>query len=111
MLHGATIIGDYWQKINKFRNFLLLITLIHIKTQTVTGMAFVKTSTGFGTGGAISMALFGDVKLMKSVVGEDLGVKASGPIPNYDTAVSFIHAGAHRIGSRRGVDIVKGSSD
>jgi deoxyribose-phosphate aldolase len=74
-------------------------------------MDFVKTSTGFGFGGFTSAATLGDVKLMKSVVGDKLGVKASGPIADYDTAVAFIHAGAHRIGTRKGIDIIKDCPD
>jgi deoxyribose-phosphate aldolase len=75
------------------------------------GMDYVKTSTGFGTGGIVSIATLGDVKLMKRTVGEDMRVKASGPIADYDTAVALINAGAHRLGSRKGVDILKGCSD
>ena len=74
-------------------------------------MDYVKTSTGFGTGGIVSIATIGDVKLMKRVVGMDMGVKASGPIADYDTAVAFIHAGAHRIGSRKGIELLRGCSD
>ena len=75
------------------------------------GMDYVKTSTGFATAGFISLATIGEVKLMKSIVGMDMGVKASGPIGDYDTAVALIHAGAHRIGSRKGVELLKGCSD
>ena len=75
------------------------------------GMDFVKTSTGFGVSGFTSTATLGDVKLMKSVVGMDMGVKASGPIGDYDTAVAMINAGAHRIGSRNGVSILMGCTD
>ena len=75
------------------------------------GMDYVKTSTGFGTGGLISTAYIGDIKLMKQVVGTDMGVKAAGPIWDYDTAVALINAGAHRIGSRKGVELLKGCTD
>jgi deoxyribose-phosphate aldolase len=71
------------------------------------GMDYVKTSTGFGSGAAI----LGDVKLMKQTVGVDMGVKAAGPIGDYDTAVAMLHAGAQRLGSRRGIDILKGCPD
>jgi deoxyribose-phosphate aldolase len=74
-------------------------------------MDYVKTSTGFGTGAFTSIATLGDVKLMKKTVGMDMGVKASGPITDYDTAVALINAGAHRIGSRKGVELLKGCSD
>lgn len=71
------------------------------------GLDYVKTSTGFGT----SAAVLGDVKLMKATVGEDMGVKAAGPIGDYETAVAMLHAGAQRLGSRRGIDILKGCPD
>lgn len=61
--------------------------------------------------GIVSIATIGDVKLMKEVVGMDLGVEAFGPISDYDTAVAFINAGTHRISSRNGVKLLKGSSD
>jgi len=71
------------------------------------GMDYVKTSTGFGT----SAAVLGDVKLMKQMVGVEMGVKAAGPIGDYETAVAMLHAGAQRLGSRRGIDILKGCPD
>jgi deoxyribose-phosphate aldolase len=63
---------------------------------------FVKTSTGFGTGGAT----IEDVKLMKKTVGYDALVKASGGVRTYEDAVKMIEAGASRIGTSNGVDIV-----
>lgn len=63
---------------------------------------FVKTSTGFSTGGAT----LADVTLMKSVVGSKLQVKASGGIRDYKTALSMIQAGATRLGTSSGVSIV-----
>lgn len=66
------------------------------------GADFVKTSTGFSSGGATSR----DVALMKSVVGEKLFVKAAGGIRNYATAIEMIKAGADRIGSSAGVEIL-----
>ena len=69
-----------------------------------TGMDYVKTSTGFGSGAAI----LGDVKLMKQVVGDKLGVKAAGPIADYETARAMLMIGADRLGSRRGMDILAG---
>jgi deoxyribose-phosphate aldolase len=71
------------------------------------GMDYVKTSTGFGSGAAI----LGDVKLMKQTVGTDMGVKAAGPIGDYETAAAMLHAGAQRLGSRRGIDILMGCPD
>lgn len=64
---------------------------------------FVKTSTGFGTGGAS----LEDVKLMKSIVGEELQVKASGGIRDAETAKKYINAGASRIGTSSGIAIVE----
>jgi len=72
-----------------------------------TGMDYVKTSTGFGSGAAI----LGDVKLMKQVVGDKLGVKAAGPIADYETARAMLMIGADRLGSRRGMDILAGCPD
>lgn len=66
------------------------------------GAAFVKTSTGFGTGGAT----VGDVQLMKNIVGENMGVKASGGIGCLKDAIKMIEAGASRIGTSNGVKIM-----
>lgn len=65
------------------------------------GSDFVKTSTGFSTGGAT----ISDVELMKNVVGEKLSVKAAGGIRDYATAAEMIKAGADRIGTSAGVEI------
>lgn len=67
------------------------------------GAHFVKTSTGFSTGGAT----IEDVKLMKSIVGDKLEVKASGGIRDFQTAKEMIEAGATRLGTSSGVKIVK----
>lgn len=64
---------------------------------------FVKTSTGFSTGGATAE----DVKLMKSVVGDELKVKASGGVRTKEDAMKMIEAGADRIGASSGISIVK----
>ena len=64
---------------------------------------FVKTSTGFSTGGATVE----DVKLMRSIVGS-MGVKASGGIRDAETARKMIEAGATRLGTSASVEIVKG---
>jgi len=69
------------------------------------GADFVKTSTGFGTGGAT----IEDVKLMRKVVGDKLGVKAAGGIRTYEEALAMINAGANRIGTSSGVKIIEGS--
>lgn len=68
------------------------------------GAQFVKTSTGFGGGGATVE----DVKLMKSIVGEKLEVKASGGIKDAQQALALISAGATRLGTSSGVLIVQG---
>lgn len=59
------------------------------------GADFVKTSTGFSTGGATEQ----DVRLMRETVGEDMGVKASGGIRDTETARKMIKAGASRLGT------------
>jgi deoxyribose-phosphate aldolase len=66
------------------------------------GAAFVKTSTGFSAGGATEE----DVRLLRSVVGPELGVKASGGIRDAHTADRMIAAGADRLGTSAGVAIV-----
>ncbi len=70
------------------------------------GAHFVKTSTGFAKGGAT----VDDVELMKKVVGEEMEVKASGGVRDYDTAVEMINAGATRIGASAGISIVNRSA-
>ena len=64
---------------------------------------FIKTSTGFGTGGATVE----DVKLMKSVVGDEVKVKAAGGIRDLKTSLAMIEAGAERLGTSAGVAIVE----
>ena len=68
------------------------------------GADYVKTSTGFSTGGATVE----DVKLMKEVVGDRLKIKASGGIRDYKKAKAMVDAGASRIGASASIDIVKG---
>jgi len=70
------------------------------------GAHFVKTSTGFSTGGATVE----DVQLMKETVGTTMEVKASGAVRSYDDAIRMINAGATRIGTSSGVSIVKGET-
>jgi deoxyribose-phosphate aldolase len=67
------------------------------------GADFVKTSTGFGTGGAT----IEDVELMRRVVGSEMGVKAAGGIRTYTEALAMIKAGASRLGASAGVKIVQ----
>ncbi len=69
------------------------------------GADYVKTSTGFGTGGA----LVKDVKLMRETVGDNFGVKASGGVSSYAEAMEMIEAGATRLGTSKGVKIMEGS--
>ena len=66
------------------------------------GAHFVKTSTGFSTGGATTY----DIALMRKTVGPKMGVKASGGIRDYETAMAMIEAGANRIGASAGIAIV-----
>ena len=68
------------------------------------GADFVKTSTGFSTGGATVE----DVALMRKTVGPDMEVKASGGARSYEDALAFIKAGATRIGASSGVAIMEG---
>jgi deoxyribose-phosphate aldolase len=68
------------------------------------GANFVKTSTGFSTGGATRE----DISLMRQTVGPDVGVKASGGVRNTNDAQLLIEAGATRIGASSGVAIVNG---
>jgi len=69
------------------------------------GVDFVKTSTGFSTGGAT----IEDVKLMREVVGPEMGVKASGGVRDQETARLMIEAGATRLGTSASVAIVTGT--
>jgi len=71
------------------------------------GADFVKTSTGFGPGGAT----LEDVRLLKRTVGDGMGVKAAGGIRDYETAVAMLEAGADRIGTSSGVQILEGAPD
>ena len=79
-----------------------------IKACTIAKMAkadFVKTSTGFNTGGAT----IEDIRLMRKVVGPNMGVKASGGVRDTVTARAMMAAGASRIGTSSGIGIVRGS--
>jgi deoxyribose-phosphate aldolase len=84
--------------------------IVACEAATRAGAHFVKTSTGFSSGGA----LVEDVTLMRATVGPSIGVKASGGVRDYETARKMIEAGASRIGTSSGVSIVnggKGSED
>jgi deoxyribose-phosphate aldolase len=69
------------------------------------GADFVKTSTGFGPGGAT----VADVALMRRVVGDDMGIKAAGGVGDLETLRAMVDAGATRIGASAGVRIVGGA--
>jgi len=69
------------------------------------GAHFVKTSTGFSKAGAT----IEDVKLMRATVGSEMGVKASGGVRTFIEAISMVEAGANRIGTSSGVQIVQQS--
>ena len=80
--------------------------VIACKLAKKAGADFVKTSTGFSTGGATVE----DIALMRKTVGPDMGVKASGGVRSYETAVAMIEAGATRLGTSSGVAIMQGIS-
>ena len=66
------------------------------------GADFVKTSTGFSTGGATAH----DVKLMRDTVGPEMGVKASGGVRTHEDLIAMVEAGANRIGTSNGTKII-----
>lgn len=74
------------------------------KLAVMAGADYVKTSTGFSTGGATAE----DVALMRGVVGDGVGVKASGGIRDTETALKMVEAGASRLGTSATIKIVKG---
>ena len=76
--------------------------MIACQLSKAAGADFVKTSTGFGPGGAT----VADVALMRRVVGPKIGVKAAGGVGSYSDAQEMIAAGATRIGASAGVAIV-----
>ena len=76
------------------------------KAAKAAGATFVKTSTGFGTGGATA----GDIKLMRETVGAEMGVKASGGVRSYDDVKVMVENGATRIGASSGIQIMKDAS-
>ena len=72
------------------------------KAAKAAGADFVKTSTGFSTGGATVEA----VKLMRETVGPEMGVKASGGVRTHEDLVAMVEAGANRIGTSSGAKII-----
>lgn len=68
------------------------------------GADFVKTSTGFGSGGAT----FTDIELIKSITQNKIQIKASGGIRDFETAIKYIESGVTRIGTSNGIHIVTG---
>jgi len=81
--------------------------IVAISLAKVAGAHFVKTSTGFGPGGATVE----DVSLMRKLVGADMGVKASGGVRTSEDALKMKAAGADRIGASASVAIVRGNTD
>jgi deoxyribose-phosphate aldolase len=81
--------------------------IIAIGLSKVAGAAFVKTSTGFGPGGATVE----DIALMRRLVGSEMGVKASGGVRTHEDAAKMRAAGANRIGASASVAIVNKSTD
>ena len=72
------------------------------KASKAAGADFVKTSTGFSTGGATVEA----VKLMRDTVGPEMGVKASGGVRTHEDLIKMVEAGANRIGTSSGAKII-----
>ncbi len=70
------------------------------------GATFVKTSTGFGHSGATEE----DIRLMKEVVGENMGIKAAGGVRTYGDVMRFLNAGATCIGTSAGIAILEDAS-
>lgn len=76
------------------------------KLSVEAGANYVKTSTGFGPGGATVE----DIALMRKTVGPDIGVKASGGVRDREASLAMVEAGATRIGASAGVSIVSGEA-
>lgn len=81
--------------------------IIASKAAMRAGADFVKTSTGFGTGGAT----YDDVHLMKEAVGEKVKIKASGGIKDIETAKKYIELGVSRLGTSSGITLVTSKSN
>lgn len=70
------------------------------------GVAYLKTSTGWFGGATVE-----DVELLKEITKGQIGIKASGGIRTYEQAIALIHAGATRLGTSRGVDLLRQQND
>ncbi|MBA3395415.1 MAG: deoxyribose-phosphate aldolase [Deltaproteobacteria bacterium] len=81
--------------------------IIACSLSKLAGAAFVKTSTGFGKGGATVE----DIEMMRRIVGSELGVKASGGVRTAEDAIRMAAAGANRLGASASVAIVTGQTD
>ena len=71
------------------------------------GADYVKTSTGFASGGATAE----DIALIRDVVGPEMGIKASGGVKSFADVEKMVFAGATRIGASAGVKIVQGEKE
>lgn len=78
--------------------------IVACKCSKEAGAHFVKTSTGFSTGGAT----LADVQLMKTTVGDSMQIKASGGIKNTQQALEYLAAGATRLGTSSGISLIQG---
>ena len=74
---------------------------------TKAGAEYIKTSTGFSTGGAT----FADIKLMREYVGKDVKIKAAGGIASVDDAKEFLQLGADRLGTSRMIKLIKNTDN
>lgn len=74
---------------------------------TKAGAEYIKTSTGFSTGGAT----FADIKLMREYVGKDVKIKAAGGIVSVDDAKEFLQLGADRLGTSRMIKLIKNTDN
>ena len=83
------------------------VTYTSLEAAKAAGATFVKTSTGFGTGGATAA----DIKLMRETVGAEMGVKASGGVRSFDDVKLMVENGATRIGASSGIQIMKDASN
>jgi deoxyribose-phosphate aldolase len=104
----ATLVHSYNGKLKCIIESVLLTDEEKICASLISkngGADFVKTSTGFASGGAT----LHDVKLIRKTIGEQMGLKASGGISSYSDAVQMVKAGATRIGASAGVKIVRQS--
>ena len=106
-IEGVVIAGKGRAKVTGIIEACLLTDEEKVKACTVAklaGAAFVKTSTGYSTGGATVE----DVRLMRETVGPEMGVKASGGVRTYDDAIAMLKAGANRLGCSSTMKIVSG---